>query len=303
MQDSNRTNRPRKVLYADQFSYTRGDQYKGTLRMGQRIESRLYGGRPGVILAIHGSQTPGSIERIGGGAVSMGGSAEIDVVFEDHISRRIPECIIRGVQWRISTEAATMGELAIWVEDAEGEQQRAKDEEKRERDEHNAEMDALPAQYPNLTPVDGKRLDHVIGAANMRRQLKGAFPGVKFSVRSQSYSGGCSIHVEWEDGPTSQQVSEITSRYEKCSFDGMQDLKERKKNPFSDVFGGADFVFTRRNLSPRALVVAGAAAGWEYGESHVEHGQVNGLTPQEMTIVRHVASEIDFQETALEVLS
>jgi hypothetical protein len=35
----------------------------------------------------------------------------------------------------------------------------------------------------------------------VRKVLKTAFQGVKFSVRSDTYSGGASIDIRWTDGP------------------------------------------------------------------------------------------------------
>jgi hypothetical protein len=49
---------------------------------------------------------------------------------------------------------------------------------------------ALQASFPKLVPVGGK-IDGLNAAAkNMRIELKAAFPGVKFTVRSERYSGG-----------------------------------------------------------------------------------------------------------------
>jgi hypothetical protein len=59
----------------------------------------------------------------------------------------------------------------------------------------------------------------------VRGALKRAFPGVKFSVRSSTYSMGASINVHWTDGPTTEQVRGVTSPYEGSGFDGMIDLK------------------------------------------------------------------------------
>ncbi|MBU2177668.1 MAG: hypothetical protein KJ556_21460 [Gammaproteobacteria bacterium] len=56
----------------------------------------------------------------------------------------------------------------------------------------------------------------------IRPALAKQFPGVKFSVRSQSYSGGASIHVNWTDGPRSREVDQIIKGFEGTSFDGMK---------------------------------------------------------------------------------
>jgi hypothetical protein len=57
----------------------------------------------------------------------------------------------------------------------------------------------------------------------VRYLLGQAFPGVKFSVRSQSYSMGCCIHVDWADGPTEKQVNPLLNRFNHKGFDGMTD--------------------------------------------------------------------------------
>jgi len=61
-------------------------------------------------------------------------------------------------------------------------------------------------------------------AALIRSALSRAFPAVKFSVRSKSYSGGSSVHIGWTDGPTQKEVDAITRRYSTKGFDGMIDL-------------------------------------------------------------------------------
>ena len=59
----------------------------------------------------------------------------------------------------------------------------------------------------------------------VRAALKKAFPGVKFSVRSSTYSGGASMRVGWVDGPKTKEVEAVTSAYCGGGFDGMIDMK------------------------------------------------------------------------------
>lgn len=40
----------------------------------------------------------------------------------------------------------------------------------------------------------------------IRKQLARRFPGIKFAVRSKTYSGGSGITVQWTDGPLTKQV-------------------------------------------------------------------------------------------------
>ena len=91
----------------------------------------------------------------------------------------------------------------------------------------------------------------------LRQALKSNFPGIKFSVRSSTYSGGASIRVEWFDGPTKKEVEKVTTLYTGATFDGMQDLKTYHDTFLTNADGetrqvhfGADFIFTDRNYSP-----------------------------------------------------
>lgn len=50
-------------------------------------------------------------------------------------------------------------------------------------------------------------------SAELKKELKSTFPGVKFSVRSSYYHGGSSISVEWNNLPTVAAVEAITNKY------------------------------------------------------------------------------------------
>ena len=87
----------------------------------------------------------------------------------------------------------------------------------------------------------------------VRAALKNAFPGVKFSVTSKTYSGGASINVGWIDGPSEPEVETVSKRFSGATFDGMQDLKSyhTSTHPVTGetVRYGADFVFSQRDYS------------------------------------------------------
>ena len=67
-------------------------------------------------------------------------------------------------------------------------------------------------------------VDTADAAKALRQELKKAFPGVKFGVRTSKYTGGSSIRVDWFDGPTTDRVKEITRHYQGQSFDGSIDM-------------------------------------------------------------------------------
>lgn len=59
----------------------------------------------------------------------------------------------------------------------------------------------------------------------VRGALAKAFPGQKFSVRSDSYAGGASIRIDYKGGPSAHDVEAVISPYKGGDFDGMIDLK------------------------------------------------------------------------------
>lgn len=59
----------------------------------------------------------------------------------------------------------------------------------------------------------------------IRKALRRSFPGVKFSVRTDKYSGGASVRVQWTDGPTTWDVDALVKPYAGAGFDGSIDLQ------------------------------------------------------------------------------
>lgn len=89
----------------------------------------------------------------------------------------------------------------------------------------------------------------------VRKALRAEFPGVKFSVRSNSYAGGASIDVMWTDGPRDVDVQGVVSLYRGAYFDGMTDCKHYVRSLLTTEDGaeevrfGADYIFTTRDIS------------------------------------------------------
>lgn len=138
-------------------------------------------------------------------------------------------------------------------------------------------------------------------AVLIRKALKRRFPGVKFSVRTDTYSAGASIRVRYTDGPMLAEVEPVARAFQGAGFDGMIDLKYHHAHyltPDGDVvlastYGhgmgldgpsgnepppgselvhlGADHVFVDRDLSPEytallksiGQVVLKRAVGWQ----------------------------------------
>ena len=102
-------------------------------------------------------------------------------------------------------------------------------------------------------------------AKNIRIELKHAFPGVTFSVKSKRFSMGDDITIHWTDGPTGKAVNHIVGKYEAGSFDGMVDLYTYAHSEFTNLYGDAKYIMTTRHYSDSAIqdAITEIAAKWD----------------------------------------
>lgn len=87
--------------------------------------------------------------------------------------------------------------------------------------------------------------DPTVTAKKIRRALKEAFPGVKFSVRTDKYAGGSSIAVYYPPEVEREEVEKIARRFKSSTFDGMTDMKITHGYKWIDgkIYKGADYIF------------------------------------------------------------
>ena len=118
--------------------------------------------------------------------------------------------------------------------------------------------------YSNLIQISerGNLSTHALVGKNIRRELKDKFPGHKFSVKTEIYSGGSSVRVEWNDGLTEQMIYDVIKKYQEGSFNGMIDMYEYNDNDFHKIYGGVRYAFANRHYSRevylRAIIDSGA---------------------------------------------
>ena len=74
------------------------------------------------------------------------------------------------------------------------------------------------------------KTEHARVAKMIRDILKKSYPKTKFSVTSRSFAGGDAVRIDWEDGPTFEEIDRIGNKFEAGSFDPMIDLYEYHKN-------------------------------------------------------------------------
>lgn len=189
------------------------------------------------------------------------------LICEDgHRSQCSPACIGRG-GWRDTGETLDAAALAQFLADSAANGERLKQEHEtasakaaKERAERKA---AALLKYAHLERVpEGGYASAKLAAKNIRTELKRAFPGTKFSVTSDGFSGGDSVDVRWSMGPTAKEVEAITGKYQEGSFNGMEDIYEYdRENVIPDLFGGAKYVQEHREDSPAYELIACALCG------------------------------------------
>lgn len=128
---------------------------------------------------------------------------------------------------------------------------------------HAAELARLATEYAHLQQYkQGDKLQGVtLAAANARKLLKAAFPGVKFSVTCEKFSMGNSMRVAWTDGPSAKAVEAITDQFSGGSFNGEDDSYTYSRAPFGELFGTAKYISTSRELTD-SLILDCLASAW-----------------------------------------
>jgi len=126
-------------------------------------------------------------------------------------------------------------------------------------------------------------------AALLRKELRAAFPGVKFSVRCSTGTAAAWINVSYDDGPTHQQVQAITGRFEGRSFNGQTDTYDDHGTTLvagegddmpTAVRYSCDGIIVTRNYSPAGHLAAQRVIREDSSMRHLvvcdEHGALNG---------------------------
>ncbi len=167
-----------------------------------------------------------------------------------------PKDGIKGIHTEITEKVLSEAEVLFIIEQAAAAKVAKEEKAKQDAIAWENEVIRLKAEYSYLTQEkqNPKLWGPTLAAANIRTELKRTFPGVKFSVRSEKYSGGDSIDVSWTDGPTEEEVKAISGKYKGGYFNGMEDIYEYDhSNPWTRLFGDAKYIFENRHYS-RELV-------------------------------------------------
>lgn len=122
--------------------------------------------------------------------------------------------------------------------------QEKRKEEKRLATESKIESLKKKYSYLTMNPKTAReRTD------NVRKVLKKHFPGVKFSVRYDSFSGGDSCDVRYEDGPLYEDVAMYVRMFQDSHADFTGDYWDYDPSEFNKLFGGFKYTHTERKWS------------------------------------------------------
>lgn len=147
------------------------------------------------------------------------------------------------------TEIAQLRIQAQWKREADRQtQQREIVEHANAFHRHVADLELA---YPLAIPRTEGLSEHARAAKNLKQELRQAFPGIKFAVKSSSFTGGDSVDIRWTAGPTRKQVSAITDKYQEGNFNGMIDLYEDDRSAYGKavekVLGRSKYVCPQRD--------------------------------------------------------
>ncbi len=107
-----------------------------------------------------------------------------------------------------------------------------------------------------------------LGAAALKKEVKAAFPGLKFSCTSSVYSMGSSIRLEMNDQPPeiSKAIQSLAAKYQYGHFNGMDDIYEITNS--REDLPQAKYVFVTNNASmtKKQEIYEGIRQNWAGGQ-------------------------------------
>ena len=169
----------------------------------------------------------------------------------DEYCRPISEKFGIGFYYDLNAPRATDEEINQAIERANQFLKEVEEEKKREEEKRRQAREEVIKKYDKIfdRPSEKYGTDAVLVAKHIRQDLANAFPGQKFSVRKTDYS---TIHIEWKDGPTREEVEQIAGKHERnCTRDRWNDdLWDHNDTAFTSVFGGVDYIFYYRETAP-----------------------------------------------------
>lgn len=242
---------------------------KKHLVVGQVVESVRFG--RAVVVKIHGRQVIGGDSSLDNIAPMTSSSVSFDIVYYSGARAiMVPEIIIcGGLPWKILDIVVGLDEvtrLSGIADELEREEAEKKSQAAAEFAIEKCRLQGCP-EYQHLQKMQGVKLtEAALVSKNIRYDLKKKFPKTKFSVKKYGYD---SVGITWNDGPTKEEVEEVTGKYKSGSFNGMEDIYEYRCKPFNDIFGGVKFIDLNREFSDALILRAICLARGRFGSELV----------------------------------
>jgi len=101
----------------------------------------------------------------------------------------------------------------------------------------------------------------------LRKELKEKFPGIKFNIRSRSFSGGNDVRIDYINGVPADEIRKIVNKYEAGSFDGMTDMYNYDYDKTGPT---AKYIMVNRNISDDVWEKTKRDLAYSYGIADVE---------------------------------
>lgn len=169
----------------------------------------------------------------------------------DKYCRPVSEKFGIGFYYDLNEPLATDEEINQAIERANKFLQEEEEEKKKVAEERKQAKEGVLQKYGEIfdRPNGKYGTDAALVAKHIRKELSIEFPGQKFSVRKTDYS---TIHIEWNDGPTRNEVEQIIGKHQRCCTRDRwnDDIWDHKDTAFTSVFGGVDYLFCNRDTAP-----------------------------------------------------
>ena len=169
----------------------------------------------------------------------------------DKYCRPISEKFGIGFYYDLNEPLATDEEINQAVERANKFLKEEEEEKKKVAEEWKQAKEEVIKKYDKIfdRPNGEYGTDAVLVAKHIRKELSIEFQGQKFSVRKTGYS---TIHIEWNDGPTRDEVERIIGKHQRCCTRDRwnDDIWDYEDTAFTSVFGGVDYLFFYRETAP-----------------------------------------------------
>ena len=169
----------------------------------------------------------------------------------DEYCRPISEKFGIGFYYDLNEPLATNEEIAQAIERANQFLKEVEEEKKKVAEERKQAKEEVLQKYGEIFDRPNREYgtDAALVAKHIRKELSIEFPGQKFSVRKTDYS---TIHIEWNDGPTRDEVERIIGKHQRCCTRDRwnDDIFDYKDTAFTSVFGGVDYLFYNRETAP-----------------------------------------------------